>query len=295
MTQGVPGHAGEIRSQERRLIHPGIKVMVIHVSLRVLTWKYPDGGVARDQAAQEHLRLVDQMNVLHVPRLGMGEGDQAPVQIDIGPSQGELLRLSQARENRQPDPGVIRLTDCLAQLRLLLKGKKACSPCSYRGKLDAGKGAFLNHPSPDRPSEYMPEKLQVMEDGLRCFTRRGKLCHRLVKQGRGHGVEGLPCQPVGPPLPVILLNGDGRGLLTTGGEREEVACNYRRGGFFSTMPIAFREEAALLLLLLRLLVKVSRFRFILKCAETPLLSVIVKVLYRDFRIGVSFRSSRARM
>jgi hypothetical protein len=90
-------------------------------------------------------------------------------------------------------------------------------PCAYRGKLDAGKGAFLEHASPDRPAEHMTEKRQVMHDGVWHEVLRSKVGHRLFKDGRGDGMQDLPCQSGCPPAPLVMLLGDGRGLLATGG------------------------------------------------------------------------------
>jgi hypothetical protein len=38
----------------------------------------------------------------------------------------------------------------------------------------------------------MTEKLHVMNDGLRRVMLRSKVCHGLLKDGRGYGVQGLP-------------------------------------------------------------------------------------------------------
>jgi len=210
------------------------------------------------------------------PLLVGGEGNQSPIQVDIGRPQAKLLRLPHAGQDRQPNPAVIGLPHCLTQPRLFLDRQEACFSCSHRGEFDAGKGAFLNHPSPNRPSEYMPDKLQVMEDSLRGFPRRSKVFHRLVKQGMSHGVQSLPCQAAGPPLSIVLLNGDGRGLLAAGGERGEVARNHDRGRLFPAVLIPFRKEPPSLLFLLGLLVEISRCRLGRKTPEPPFLPFVVE-------------------
>ena len=83
------------------------------------------------------------------PLLVVGKVINSPtVQVDSGPSQAELLRLPQARENCQPDPGVIRLTDHLAQFSLLFDGEKACCPARIVGNLTLAKGLFSITPFP---------------------------------------------------------------------------------------------------------------------------------------------------
>src|SRR4029077_9990818 len=124
--------------------------------------------------------------------------------------------------------------------------------------------AFLAHASFDRPPEYMAEKLHVMDNGLWRMVLRSKVGHCLLKDGRGHGVQGLPCQAFCPPPPVVPLVGDGRRLLATGGERGKIASNHSRRSLFPSMLIPFRKEAALLLFLFRFPVKVSGFRLVLE-------------------------------
>src|SRR5262249_14119758 len=146
-------------------------------------------------------------------RLRIGEGDQSTFQVDIGPSQAELFGFSQACENGEPNPGVIGLTDRLAQSCLLFDGEKACSSCAYCGELDAGEGTFLNHASPDCPPEYMTKELEIVDDSLRGVVLHCEVGYGLLKECGSHGMQGFPCQTVCPPLPVVPLVGNGRGLL----------------------------------------------------------------------------------
>jgi len=77
MTQGVPSDTLRPRVLKRRHIHSTIEVVSVQVRFGVLTWEHPDRLIARNEAAQDRLGLLHRVDILHVPRLGVGEGDQS--------------------------------------------------------------------------------------------------------------------------------------------------------------------------------------------------------------------------
>ena len=193
MPQGVPGDSLKIRVLECPHIHPPLEVIRIHVPFWIVTWKIPDRHIARNKVSQTLLRLIHQVYILDCTRLGVVEDNQSTFQVDVGPSQAELFRFSQACENRQSDPCVIRFPNGLAQSPLFLNGEEACPSCSHRRKLSTREGALFDHASLHCPTEYMPEEFEVVHDSLRCVVLRGKVSHSFVLAGQGiqHGEPSL--------------------------------------------------------------------------------------------------------
>ncbi len=74
MTQGVPGHAGELCRHECGLIHPSIEVVVVQVRVGVLRGEHPHGRIARNLSVRDRLGFLRQVDVLHTAALGGWRG-----------------------------------------------------------------------------------------------------------------------------------------------------------------------------------------------------------------------------
>ncbi|OQW31870.1 MAG: hypothetical protein A4C66_04520 [Nitrospira sp. HN-bin3] len=98
----------------------------------ILRGKDPPRTRPRFKAPQDRRGFVAQVDILHVPGLGLGQRHNASFQIRIPPLHPELFGLPQTRQNGQSRPRSIGRSQGRQQCRFFLRAQVARPPLALR-------------------------------------------------------------------------------------------------------------------------------------------------------------------